>query len=297
MGNKMNIGWIGLGAMGRPMAANLANAGKLNVIWNRSAEKAGDFVKEFDVIQAQDPEALASTCDLVFICITADKDLNDIINKIKPVLKPGSIIVDHSTVSASTSKLIAEELKGMQVTFLDAPVSGGVEGAKKASLVIMVGGEEEGLKKVLPILKIMASSVVYMGESGKGQATKAVNQIMAAGINQAVSEALAFGEAMQLDMKKVIDVVGGGAAANWFLDHRGQTMIDGKFDVGFKLALHHKDLTLCKQMMAELAEGDKGLPIVEMTLIHYQRLMAAGYGDEDISSLYRLKKELFTADE
>lgn len=296
MENKMTIGWIGLGAMGRPMAANLADAGKLNIVWNRSAEKATDFVKEFNVTQAADLESLAKKCDLVFVCVTADKDLHEIINKMKLGLKPDSIIVDHSTVGANTSKIIAKELKDQGVNFLDAPVSGGVEGAKKAGLSVMVGGDDESLQKVLPILKIMAAKIVYMGKPGNGQATKAVNQIMAAGINQAVCEALAFAESMQLDMKKVIDVVGGGAAANWFLDHRGQTMVDGKFDPGFKVALHHKDLQLCKKMMAENTEGDKALPIVEMTLIHYQRLMHAGYGEDDISSLYRLKKELFIPD-
>jgi len=292
----MISGWIGLGAMGWPMAANLAKSNSLDYVWNRSIERAIDFREKFGVRQAGGLQQVANACDLIFTCVSADDDLCAVINKMKPALKPGSIIVDHSTVSVSTSKTVASELKDLQVIFLDVPVSGGVEGARNASLSMMAGGDEKAFQSLLPILNKMAAKAVYMGESGSGQATKAVNQVMAAGINQAVTEALAFGEAMDLDMEKLIDVVGGGAASNWFLSNRGRSMIDGSFDVGFKVALHHKDLGLCKRMMAELAVGDKSLPIVEMTLIHYQRLMEAGYGDEDISSLYRLKKELFKSE-
>ena len=292
----MISGWIGLGAMGWPMAANLAKSNSLDYVWNRSIERAIDFREKFGVRQAGGLQQVANACDLIFTCVSADDDLCAVINKMKPALKPGSIIVDHSTVSVSTSKTVAAELKDLQVIFLDVPVSGGVEGARNASLSMMAGGDEKAFQSLLPILNKMAAKAVYMGESGSGQATKAVNQVMAAGINQAVTEALAFGEAMDLDMEKLIDVVGGGAASNWFLSNRGRSMIDGSFDVGFKVALHHKDLGLCKRMMAELAVGDKSLPIVEMTLIHYQRLMEAGYGDEDISSLYRLKKELFKSE-
>lgn len=129
-----------------------------------------------------------------------------------------------------------------------------------------------------------------MGPVGAGQATKAVNQLMAAGINQAVTEALAFANALELPLGKVIEVTGSGAAGNWFLDHRGPTMTQGKYDPGFRVALHHKDLTICKHMAEQF---DVALPVVEMTLIHYRRLMAAGYGDEDISALFREKLGLF----
>ena len=132
-----------------------------------------------------------------------------------------------------------------------------------------------------------------MGESGYGQATKAVNQIMAAGINQAVTEALAFAEAMQLPLDDVIDVISNGAAGNWFLQHRGNTMVQGEFNPGFKIDLHKKDLDLCREMVEAVSETDMRLPIVEMTRLHYERLQEAGYGEEDISALYRLKRELF----
>jgi len=137
------------------------------------------------------------------------------------------------------------------------------------------------------VLHSIAQRIVHMGPSGSGQATKAVNQIMAAGINQAVTEALGFAQAMQLPLDKVIDVVGNGAAGNWFLTHRGTTMIHDRYVPGFKVALHHKDLAIC-QRMAE--EAHIPLPITEMTLMHYKKLIEAGYGAEDISALFRLKK-------
>jgi 3-hydroxyisobutyrate dehydrogenase len=146
------------------------------------------------------------------------------------------------------------------------------------------------LERVRPLLSCMAARIEHMGPVGSGQATKAVNQIMAAGINQAVTEALAFAEAHVLPLDKVIDVVSGGAAGNWFLAHRGRTMIDGEFAAGFKVALHHKDLEICRRMAASLGVA---LPVVEMTLVHYRRLMQAGYGDEDISALFREKHALF----
>jgi len=293
MDEKLTTGWIGLGAMGWPMAANLARAGVLDRVWNRSHEKAEGFAKQYGVNHAPDLLALAGACDIIFICVSADDDLNAVVEAMQPELKEGVIIVDHSTVSANTSRMLAETLVLQQVTFIDAPVSGGVEGAKNASLSVMAGGDEKALNTLMPLLQHMASRIIHMGAVGNGQATKAVNQIMAAGINQAVSEALAFGDAMGLDMEKVIEVVGSGAAANWFLSHRGHTMVKGEYDKGFKVHLHHKDLELCRRMMEHVRDSDKSLPLVEMTLIHYQRLMEAGFGDEDISSLHRLKKELF----
>ena len=174
--------------------------------------------------------------------------------------------------------------------FLDAPVSGGIEGARNGTLAMMVGGDAGVLERVRPVLDSIAGRIEHMGPVGAGQATKAVNQVMAAGINQAVSEALAFAEALELPLDKVIEVVGGGAAGNWFLDHRGPAMSKGKFSPGFRVALHHKDLLICKQMAAAFGVS---MPVVEMTLIHYRRLMQAGYGDEDISALFREKRRLF----
>jgi 3-hydroxyisobutyrate dehydrogenase len=293
----MKAAFIGLGAMGRPMATNLARAGCLQQVWNRSIEKTATFVATNKQVSiAATLAELARNNELIFTCVSADDDLREVIEVMKPALSTGSIIVDTSTVSADTSRELAAALAGMGVAFLDAPVSGGVEGAINGMLSMMVGGDRNALEKIRPLLQHLTSRVVYMGPSGSGQATKAVNQIMAAGINQAVCEALAFAEAMDLDMARVIDVVGAGAAGNWFLQHRGASMTQDRFDPGFKVALHHKDLGLCKAMIETLADSDKSLPIVEMTLIHYQRLMDEGFADEDISALYRLKRRLFSDD-
>jgi 3-hydroxyisobutyrate dehydrogenase len=193
-------------------------------------------------------------------------------------------------VSLDTARAAAARVQGSGAGFLDAPVSGGVEGARRGTLAMMVGGSAALLDRVRPLLSCMAARIEHMGPVGSGQATKAVNQIMAAGINQAVSEALAFAEAHHLPMNKVIDIVSSGAAGNWFLEHRGQSMAEGHFSAGFKVALHHKDLEICQRMAATLGVA---LPVVEMTLIHYRRLMQAGYSDEDISALFREKRALF----
>jgi 3-hydroxyisobutyrate dehydrogenase len=198
--------------------------------------------------------------------------------------------VDCSTVSRDTAERVAQTLATREASFLDAPVSGGVEGACKGTLAMMVGGDAQVLEAVRPMLESMASRIEHMGAVGSGQATKAVNQIMAAGINQAVTEALAFARAQQLPLDKVMDVVGSGAAANWFLEHRGGNMVENRFAPGFRVALHHKDLLICKQMSETLGVS---LPMVEMTLIHYRRLIEAGFGEEDISALFREKTALF----
>ena len=197
-------------------------------------------------------------------------------------------MVDTSTVSSATARQAAEILAKTGVDFLDCPVSGGVEGAKNGTLAMMAGGDGGALARAEGTLGSIAATITLIGPTGSGQACKAVNQIMCAGINQAVTEALAFGEAMGLGMNKVVDVVAKGAAGNWFLDHRGKTMLVDDNATGFKLNLHHKDLTICKAMMQELGRGS--LPLVDMTLRHYEQLMEQGYGDEDISALYRLKR-------
>jgi len=289
----MKTGMIGLGAMGAPMARNLHRAGHLAAIWNRSNDKARQLGEELGVQVASTPAALAQACELVILSVSADEDVLEIISALMPALQPGSVILDTSTVNRATALANAEQLRSIDVAFLDAPVSGGIEGARKGTLAMMVGGDAEVLGKITPVLDAIAGRIAHMGPVGAAQATKAVNQVMAAGINQAVSEALAFAQALELPLDKVIEVVGSGAAGNWFLTHRGPTMVKGQFEPGFRVALHHKDLAICRQMAEEL---DVALPVVEMTLIHYRRLMAAGFGDEDISALFREKQGLFALD-
>ena len=281
----MKVGVIGLGAMGAPMAMNLHRAGLLRAVWNRTRSRAQALSLETGVAVAESPAELAAGVDLVLTSVSRDADLEEVIGALLPGVRPGGAVADASTVSADTARAMAAALKPKDAAFLDCPVSGGVEGARNGRLAMMVGGEETVLEHIRPALATLAATIVYMGPSGSGQATKAVNQIMAAGINQAVTEALAFGESMGLDLAKVIDVVSQGAAANWYLTHRGKTMVAGRFDPGFKVALHHKDLAICRAM------GGPPLPIVDLTLENYQRLIDRGYGAEDISALYRIKRE------
>ncbi len=279
----MKVGMIGLGAMGLGMARNLAKAGFLTAVYNRTTAKTLEFkVATYDL-----PEALAAEVDIVLICVSADQDVIGLVEAIAKTIKPGSIVVDLSTVSSDTAQKAAAILLKKEVIFLDAPVSGGVEGAKNGTLAMMVGGNIKALEKARPALETIAKRIIHIGDTGSGQATKAANQIMCAGINQAVTEALAFAQSQGLEIEKVIDVISGGAAGNWFLEHRGYTMTQDIFAPGFKLALHHKDLKICQTMAAQ---SDIAIPLADMTVINYEQLMNDGYGDEDISALYRLKK-------
>ena len=208
----MKVGMIGLGAMGTGMARNAAKAGYLTGVYNRTTAKAQSLAQELVVTAYDQPEQLSANVDVVLMCVSADSDVLSVVNSIAQTIKAGSVVVDMSTVSRDTAKKAAACLFKKQVAFLDAPVSGGVEGAKNASLAMMVGGDSQALEKVRPVLEAMTRSIIHIGPNGTGQATKAVNQIMAAGINQAVTEALAFAEAQGLPMAKVIEVISGGAS-------------------------------------------------------------------------------------
>lgn len=286
----MNTGVIGLGAMGAGMARNLAAAGLLTAVWNRTTAKAGALAADLGVTVAADPADLANRCEVIITCVSRDADVLEVVQALQPALTSGRTVVDCSTIAVDTARQAAGLVSETRARFVDAPVSGGREGAEAGQLVFMVGGEADTVDALAPVFQAMGKQTTHMGPVGSGQATKAVNQIMAAGINQAVTEALAFGQASGLEMAKVIEVVGGGAAGNWFLQKRGASMVDGVFEPGFKLALHYKDLSICKRMSAEMGVA---LPIIEMTLKHYERLMEAGFGEDDISALFRAKRALF----
>lgn len=287
---ELRAGFIGLGAMGEPMARNLARAGLLAGLYNRTAARSETLAAELGVIAAADPATLAADCNLIIICVTADADVLAMVDALLPALDADSLVIDCSTVAAATARIAANRLATVGAAFLDCPVSGGTEGAVKGTLSIMAGGDADVLARARPALDAMGSRVVHMGPHGAGQATKAVNQIAVAGVNQAVSEALAFAHAEGLDLLRVIEAVGGGAAQSWFLANRGPNMHAMTFPLGFRVRLHHKDLAICRAMAG--AHGVK-LPVVEMTMLHYERLMAADSGDEDVSSLYRLKRAMF----
>ncbi len=282
----MQAGMIGLGAMGLGIAKNLAQAGFLKAVYNRTPSKSTKFAREHNVTIYDSPEALAAKVSVIFISVSADQDVMDIIRAIAKTVQPESIIVDLSTINSATAQNAARLLAQKDAAFLDAPVSGGVEGADKGTLAMMVGGDGKILRKVNPLLETIATRIIHIGPNGSGQGAKAVNQIMAAGINQAVTEALAFAKAQDLPLTKVIEIISGGAAGNWFLEHRGHTMIQGKFKPGFKVALHHKDLKMCQSMAKH---NGAEIPLVDITVSNYEQLMQQGHGNEDISALFRLK--------
>lgn len=284
----MKSGVIGLGAMGSGMALNLHKAGHLHRIWNRTTSKAEQIAESTGITVADSIEGLAASCELVIVCVSRDEDVLSVVEGISKAAHSGTVVVDTSTVSSDTAKTADTMLREKDISFLDCPVSGGVEGARKGVLSMMVGGDVATLESVRDTLSLFCGTIVHIGPTGSGQACKAVNQILCAGINQTVTEALAFGEDMNLDMDRVLKVVTKGAAGNWFMENRGKTMLAGSFDVGFKVNLHHKDLGICVRMAAK--NPLTRIPLVEQTVSDYEKLMQQGHGDEDISSLYRLKR-------
>jgi 3-hydroxyisobutyrate dehydrogenase len=286
----MRVGFIGLGAMGSHMARNLHRAGLLAGVWNRTSEKARALAAELGVAAPETPAQLAAATDAIVLCVSADQDVLDVVRDLVPGLSAGALVMDCSTVSADTARSCAELLKSRQASFLDCPVSGGVEGARDATLAIMVGGSEDAFEKARPVLAALGKTVTHFGHTGSGQAAKATNQIMCAGIIEAVSEAMAFAKAQSLPLDRVVDTLGKGAGSSWYFVHRAPNMVRGAYPAGFRVRLHAKDLAICRDMAARFGVT---LPVVERMLDEYAELVSRGYGDEDISATYRLKSELF----
>jgi 3-hydroxyisobutyrate dehydrogenase len=286
----MKAGFIGLGAMGLSMARNLARAGLLAGVWNRSAGKAELLAAETGTRAFETPAALAAACDIVVMCVSADADVLEMVDAILPAIASGSVVIDCSTVSGDTAREAASRLAARGAAFLDCPVSGGVEGARNGTLTIMCGGDVEAFERARPALEAMGRTVTHMGPSGFGQATKAVNQILCAGAIEAAGEAMAFAHAEGLPLDKVIETLGQGAGASWYFVNRAPYMARGAFPAGFRVRLHVKDLGICRQMAARHGAP---LPVAERALELYRRLIDEGYGDEDISAVYRLKAAMF----
>jgi 3-hydroxyisobutyrate dehydrogenase len=285
-------GFIGLGAMGRGMARNLHKAGLLQGVWNRTRSRAEELAEELGVSAPLEPAELAGSCGVVVLCVSADADVLAMVDALLPGLRPGSIVIDCSTVSADTAREAARRLGAKQVEFIDAPVSGGVEGARDATLAIMCGGSADAVSRAAPVLNAMGRTVTHFGPTGMGQAAKATNQIMCAGIIQAVAEAMAFAKAEGLPLDKLIDTLGKGAGSSWYFVNRAPNIVRGTYPAGFRVRLHEKDLKICREMAAR--HGVE-LSVVEATLAHYRDLIEQGHGDEDISTLFRLKDALFAA--
>ena len=288
----MQTGFVGLGAMGMHMARSLHRAGLLTGVWNRTSTKTSTLAAELKCIAFASLAELAGNCEAVVICVSADDDLRAVVDGLEPALSPNMIVMDCSTVAAETARSLHDRLAVLGVGFLDCPVSGGVEGARLGTLAVMAGGDQEVFDRALPILDKMGKAVTYFGASGAGQAAKATNQIMCAGIIQAVGEAMAFAKAEGLPLDRLIDTLGQGAGSSWYFVNRAPFMAHMNFPAGFCVRLHDKDLRICRDMAA--ARGAK-LPVVESTLQQYETLIARGFADEDISSIFRLKQALFPA--
>ena len=276
--------------MGAGMARNLARAGLLAAVWNRTSSKAASLAAELKVAAPATLGELAAQVDAVVSCVSADADVLEVVGALASGLKSGALMIDCSTVGAETARQAAELLEPKGVEFLDCPVSGGVEGARDGTLAIMVGGTAAAFERARPLLEALGKTISHFGPVGSGQAAKATNQIMCAGIIEAVAEAMAFARAQGLPLPVLIDTLGKGAGSSWYFVHRAPNMARGAYPAGFRVRLHEKDLRICHDMAARF--GVK-LPVVERMLAEYAELVARGYGDEDISATFRLKAELF----
>jgi 3-hydroxyisobutyrate dehydrogenase len=288
----LSTGFVGLGAMGRGMARNLHKAGLLHAVWNRTAGPAEELAAELGVPASTNLAELARACDAIVLCVSADADVLDVVDGLLPGLCHGALVIDCSTVSSDTAREAARRLASVGAEFLDAPVSGGVEGARDATLAIMVGGSADAFERAQPVLTAMGRTVTHFGASGAGQAAKATNQILCAGVIQAVAEAMAFAKAQGLPLQQLIDTLGKGAGSSWYFVNRAPNVVRDAFPPGFRVRLHQKDLHICRDMAARLGVE---LSVVESTLEQYARLIELGHGDDDISVLFRLKDALFAA--
>jgi 3-hydroxyisobutyrate dehydrogenase len=285
----LKVGFVGLGAMGTPMAGHLHRAGLLTAVANRSLEKARAFASVHAGVSAVDHVGvLASHCDVVVSAVTADADVIALAEALASTAGPGFVLIDTSTIASDSARRAAALLRASGADFLDAPVSGGVEGAKNGRLSVMLGGDAATLERVRSAIECFAARITHMGDVGAGQDTKAVNQVLVAGIAQAVTEGLALGQALGLAPERLLPTLLAGAAQCWFLEKRGATLLQDQFGVGFKLSLLHKDLGIV-QKLAIAAGVDHS--IVDKSLADYAELMRRGHGDDDISALVRLKRE------
>jgi len=273
--------------MGAPMARHLAAAGLLEAIWNRTQARADELAAETGTVVASSPGELARCCNVILTCVSADPDLEQLVEGMQDGLQPGTTMVDTSTVSPATARKMAKRVSQRGVGFVDAPVSGGVEGAMKGTLSVMAGGDSADIERIMPVLESFSATITHMGPVGSGQATKAVNQVIVGGVAEAVCEALALAEKLNLPSQRLLSVLGAGAAGSWFLQHRGQSMLEDRFEKGFKLALLLKDLKIVRSMAREL-----NIPMVGVNsaIRDFEWLVEAGDGNNDISGLIKLKR-------
>jgi 3-hydroxyisobutyrate dehydrogenase len=281
------VAFLGLGVMGFPMAGHLALAGHQVTVYNRSAEKRDAWRKEFGGSAAATPREAVSGCELVFCCVGNDEDLRSVVLGEQGAfagMKPGAILVDHTTASANVARELSADAKKRGLQFVDAPVSGGQAGAQNGMLTVMCGGEQAAFDAARPVAMAFSRAFTLLGASGAGQLAKMVNQVAIAGLVQGLSEAIAFGTKAGLDMEQVLEVIGKGAAQSWQMDNRGKTMIADKFEFGFAVDWMRKDLGL---VLDEAKRNGARLPVTALVDQFYADVQAMGGKRWDTSSLIK----------
>ena len=279
------VAFIGLGNMGFPMAGHLLRAGHKVTVYNRTTTKADEWVETFGGQMALTPREAAADCDVVFTCVGNDDDLRSVVlgeNGVFAGMKPNAILFDCTTDSAMVARELAAVANEKGLRFIDGPVSGGQAGAENGVLTVMCGAAEADFAEAREVAMAFAAAVTRIGEVGCGQLAKMCNQICIAGIVEALSEAIAFGENAGLDMPLVLDVISKGAAQSWQMENRGKTMVKREFDFGFAVDWMRKDLGLC---LAEAKKNGSSLPLVEMVDQFYGEVQNLGGRRYDTSSL------------
>ena len=288
MTDSRKLAFLGLGVMGYPMAGHLARAGHEVTVYNRTAAKADQWRNEYRGRTARTPAEAARGAQIVLMCVGNDDDVRSVATGADGALAglaSGAILVDHTTASAEVAREVHAAAAAKGVGFLDAPVSGGQAGAQNGKLTIMVGGDAASYTNAEAVLACYARAVTLMGPPGAGQLTKMVNQICIAGLVQALAEGIDFAGRAGLDVDRVLDVIGKGAAQSWQMENRGKTMAADKFDFGFAVDWMRKDLGIC---MAEARANGATLPVTALVDQFYGRVQAMGGGRWDTSSLIRL---------
>ena len=291
---KKKVAFLGLGVMGFPMAGHLAQAGYGIVVYNRNAAKAAQWVAKFGAnggTSAPTPGAAAADADIVLMCVGNDDDVRAVAmgaDGALAAMHAQSILVDHTTASATVAREVHKAALARGIGFLDAPVSGGQAGAENGKLTIMVGGDADVYANAEPVLATYARAVTLMGGPGSGQLTKMVNQICIASLVQGLSEGINFAMRAGLDPERVLEVIGKGAAQSWQMDNRGKTMAADQFNFGFAVDWMRKDLSIC---LAEARVNGAALPVSAIVDQFYARIQAQGGGRWDTSSLIRLLRD------
>jgi 3-hydroxyisobutyrate dehydrogenase len=279
------VAFLGLGVMGRPMAAHLYRAGHSVTVYNRTREKAARFVAEVGGRAAPTPAEAAREARLVFCCVGNDDDVRAVILGAEGVLGAlarGAVIVDHTTTSAVVARELSQAAAAREVSFLDAPVSGGQKGAEDGTLTVMAGGDPDAFTLARPFLAAYARAAQLLGPSGSGQLAKMVNQICIAGLLEGLAEALDFARAAGLDARAVVDVISKGAARSWQMENRAESMLAGRFDFGFAVDWMRKDLGIA---LDEARRNGASLPVTALVDQLYAEVQAQGGGRWDTSSL------------